>query len=883
MSVLLKYLLAAKSRPISRYGKLLSSIVFSLVALSLGMRSAHAEGSRTLYPNSAPPGSINPSRANLEWRNDSYGSLVKRRTLLKVYANAGENILLGSSAVGVGSGDILVYNPNRISGKVGQETIPTTPDFKCSSQSGKGVISSRKQELAGPLSISGAGNSNSYKPCYYSAPSTGVYNVVFYGPKGDGFAVDVNNSIPGDVSLIDTKNFDTNQNTSVAAWDVTVRSSDQTSTSDINGRLFAYYYALNTGNNGRPLYFPIYPVTTDGYQYRITLRGTDPYGFLIYGNQVGFFDSDGKSSLYHDITSGSDQISSPDAGTSLASPQYPTFLNPLDTTVLSSLEIYGTNGNYIATGIPSIPITPSVSSISFTGTAGGNNSVVSTGGTFSFNSSTTGNYEIIISRGTDFDPTNTQNATLRGVISTAGSQSITWNGKDNSSKAPFPPNPNYAVQIKVHAGEYHFPLLDAENNYYGGPTTELLNATNPLVPFGNTTGFYDDRGYTTIGGNPVGTPGSALCGTKPPTAFFSDPIKGFDTLSNQRLYGQSSGGSVGGVCNGSFGDKKGLDLWTFFPSSAANTLLNIIDAAYNISGTLYLDKNTDKTFNNSEPTLPANITLKLIDPSNNSLIQTTHTDTNGNYTFTSVASKNYQVQVDTADTHIPAGDTLETPNNVPVTVNGSNITNINFGFIPPAGKPKLLLVKRITAITRVNIDTYVDDHNTTSTDDHDKNWPTPLDSGSGISSYLRGAINNTIVRPGDDIEYTIYFLSTGTQDATKVNICDLIPANTTFVPTTFNTQTTTDGGIPGTDKGIALALGSISPTVYLTNVNDPPDRGRFYPANDPATPPYCKANTNGAVEVNITRSSDFPNLPAATASGTPTNSYGFIRFHVKVK
>ena len=872
MRLLLKYLLAAKFLRINRYRLLLGSLV-SLLALSSGMRSAYAEGSRSMYPSTAPAGS---SRANLEWRNNNYGGLVQRRTLLKVYANAGENILFGSSAVGVGKGDILIFKPNRVTGKIGQESIPITPDFQCSKQSGsRGVISSRAQELAGPQSISGGGNSSGYTPCYYPAPDSGVYDVVFYGPTGDGSAD--NGSPTGDVNLTSTANFDTNQGTSVAAWDVTVRSSDQKSTTDTNGRLFAYYYALFTGTNGRPLYFPIYPITTDGYKYKVTLRGTDPNGFLIYGNQVGFFDSDGKSILYHDIIGQDGQVSSPDGGTSLASPQYPTFLNPLDSTVLSFLQTYGTDGNSTGFGIPFSPIIPSVSSIIFAGTAGGNTSVYSTGGTFSFNSGTAGNYEIIISQDAkDFDPTNPLNATLRGVMPTSGSQSVPWSGKDNSG-TPFPNGQNYSVQIKVHAGEYHFPLLDAENNFFGGPTTELLNATNPL---GNTRGFYDDRGYTTVGGKNVGTPGSVICGINPPATPFSDPVKGFDTSTNLRSFGQNGdAGNANKHCDpsGSFGDTKGLDLWTYYPSNAANTVLNIVSTASNIFGTLYLDKNIDKIFNNGEPTLPANITVNLINSSTKSVVQTTQTDANGNYIFTNVADNNYTVQVDTSK-NVPTGFTLETPNNFSVAVKG-NSSSINFGF---TGKSNLILVKRITAINGVDKPEYVHNPDPTSTDDKDSKWPTPLDTNSGISTYLRGAIDGGSVRPGDDIEYTIYFLSNGKDDATKVNICDPIPTNTTFVPTTYNTKFITDGGIAGTDKGIALALGSTTPTVYLTNVSDPPDRGRFYPAHDPATSPYCKTNTNGAVEVNITRSSDFPNLPSATTPGTPTNSYGFIRFHVKV-
>ncbi|MGH2524260.1 MAG: hypothetical protein ACRDH2_17260, partial [Anaerolineales bacterium] len=65
------------------------------------LRPALAEGSRDLYPSGATG-----SRANSEWRTSSYGpvgppdSTIRRRTLLKVFANAGEFILAGSSAVG---------------------------------------------------------------------------------------------------------------------------------------------------------------------------------------------------------------------------------------------------------------------------------------------------------------------------------------------------------------------------------------------------------------------------------------------------------------------------------------------------------------------------------------------------------------------------------------------------------------------------------------------------------------------------------------------------------------------------------------------------------------------------------------------------------------
>ena len=132
------------------------------------------------------------------------------------------------------------------------------------------------------------------------------------------------------------------------------------------------------------------------------------------------------------------------------------------------------------------------------------------------------------------------------------------------------------------------------------------------------------------------------------------------------------------------------------------------------------------------------------------------------------------------------------------------------------------------------------------------------------------------------LEYTIYFLSKGQSDANKVKFCDLVPSNVTFLPTAFNGLIPSDGGLPTSDQGIALAVGSTTPTVYLSNVIDQ-DRGSFYLANDTTTPTFCGSNTNGAVVVNITNTTTLTSLPAATTPGVPTNSYGFVRFRALVK
>jgi uncharacterized repeat protein (TIGR01451 family) len=200
--------------------------------------------------------------------------------------------------------------------------------------------------------------------------------------------------------------------------------------------------------------------------------------------------------------------------------------------------------------------------------------------------------------------------------------------------------------------------------------------------------------------------------------------------------------------------------------------------------------------------------------------------------------------------------------------------------IASASDPNLLLVKRITAINpgkpdEILFNSFVDDSGTTN--DNNPLWP-------DRNLYLRGAIDAVKVKPGDEVEYTVYFLSNGTENAKEVQICDVVPDHMTFVKNTY-----------GVELGIGLGLDS---TDLPTSPNNPKlsnllndDQGDFY---GPGTAPpdnLCKKvsptntlvkvdgtnNDNGAIVVKI------QDLPKANASGSPKNSYGFIRFRGKVK
>ena len=558
-----------KEKLLNNSQRLINSVTLATLALICSSQPSQAEGSRSLFPSGATG-----NRANIEWRNSNYANIIKRRTLLQVYVNRGEYILLGSSAVGVNSGDIKVYNPGLVTGTVGQKILPSSASFSCSAQrttttnAAQGRIyatttpniTARQRELAGPDTITNAatatpGNAvtNGYVPCFYQAPQTGIYNVVFYGPTGDNS--DAETAPTGDINNVQT---DAAQNTSIAAWDVTVRGS-LTSTTDINGRLFSDYLALFTGANNRPVNSKLFIVTIDGFKYLTNLNGVDPNGFVTLANDVGFYDSDRQTPLYHNLVDdANNQLTAPQGGVTLSLPKHLIFFT--DNTLYQPDSAAITENN-----IPTIPTAPTISNLTYTGSAGSNDSYVGVGGTFSYSTNVAGNYQIIISRnGTDFDPSNPQNRVLRGVRTYSGTQTVTWDGLDNEGKA-FPKGTGYQVRASVQAGEYHFPLLDAENSINGGPSYTLVNppATCPGVA-GCSTAYYDDRGYRTLNGSTVGTVNTLLPNGNHPGAASS--LTGFNSTSNQRRFSND------------FGDKRGLDLWTYFPSTTASVLLNIIDS-----------------------------------------------------------------------------------------------------------------------------------------------------------------------------------------------------------------------------------------------------------------------------------------------------------------
>jgi hypothetical protein len=242
---------------------------------------------------------------------------------------------------------------------------------------------------------------------------------------------------------------------------------------------------------------------------------------------------------------------------------------------------------------------------------------------------------------------------------------------------------------------------------------------------------------------------------------------------------------------------------------------------------------------------------------------------------------------------MPSGQTFD-PKNITATATDAAGNTSEFSSVPMVNNPNVLLVKRITAINGStstfsgdSLAGYIDEL-TNAYDDNTITIPTQLtptdppkdtDNWPTLSSFMLGDINGGNVKPDDEIEYTIYFLSAGEAEAKNVLFCDRVPSNVSFIPTAFNSfGTKATGGLAG-DRGILSVINGT--TASFTNLADG-DAARYFPPGSDPTSIYPNlncggSNANGAVVINL------GNLPNATAPGTPAGAFGFVRFKGRIK
>jgi hypothetical protein len=222
-------------------------------------------------------------------------------------------------------------------------------------------------------------------------------------------------------------------------------------------------------------------------------------------------------------------------------------------------------------------------------------------------------------------------------------------------------------------------------------------------------------------------------------------------------------------------------------------------------------------------------------------------------------------------TGVTPGWTATTPADSGIFNTGAaSITGKDFGVLQ---KAKLVLIKRITRINNQVINPndgiHLDNITPIDTFNNVGNWPT---------GYLIGSTNAGKIKPGDTIEYTIYFLNNQGSGAVNVKICDPIRGDQIYDPGSISLNLTSDPTAVGTS---------------LSDAIDPTSGDRAHVYASGGKPAHCNVTAtedlDPGVAISITGTganpltqADLLSVPGATGVATPA-SYGLFRFRTKVK
>ncbi len=321
--------------------------------------------------------------------------------------------------------------------------------------------------------------------------------------------------------------------------------------------------------------------------------------------------------------------------------------------------------------------------------------------------------------------------------------------------------------------------------------------------------------------------------------------------------------------------------------AVSGTVWNDVDLSGKSGGTIFTTGESGTNANSSS------FYAYLVDATNQTIASSPISATNGTYNFPVVLPNQTGLKIELSTTPPPAplpSTTVPTPsiptgwkNTAPIVIPAVNIglvdiPNADFGIVRAANA---ILVKRITAIKAAGTATWVRTANpndstplntvvhTTANDAATINWP--------ATSYLVGAVNAGKIKPGDELEYTIYYLNSQGANVTSLKICDPIRGSQTYTP-----------------GSMQLLPGNAATPISLTDGTDGADRASSYTAGNAPTDCNAGGSTiltgtrdNGGVAIQLTgtgatKQPDLAAIPSATAPNTPTNSYGWFRFTTKV-
>jgi large repetitive protein len=411
-----------------------------------------AEGSKELVSSGG-------DRAFLDY-SDAVQVGIVRRTLIKVFMNAGETLSVGSSANGIGNSSITVTNPQGI------KSVST-------GVGGAGVIFSNTEEMAGPLPASGG-----YKPFVVVADVSGVFYVDFRGPVPSNTAG--GNNYKANQSWTRAVDQPKDQ-AQVLAWDATVRSATG---AIIKGRVYTNALAATMRGGGRAFSSLLYVLVKDGWVYSMDGNNMDPFGFIFLSNNRGNQLLGSEESSYRSEEQDKVNIYNPDFADSTSTITHKIFFNPpsrdlpKEARSIRGLEWLAPN-----------PEASTFSNFTFTGLEGTlGKAGVGMGGMFAFTSNVLGRYTIALDVNSNNSMADAVDVTLVGDIQ-YGKNKVAWDGKDGQGAVVSAGTlAARSASLQATYGEVHFPLYDAEGNPNGFILTRLNGPEAPDAKI-----YWDDR------------------------------------------------------------------------------------------------------------------------------------------------------------------------------------------------------------------------------------------------------------------------------------------------------------------------------------------------------------------------------------------------------
>ncbi len=436
---------------------------------------------------------------------------------LKVYANVGEFLNIGSSHLGIEGGFITVYRPDG--------TMAMLID---GSNGNEGIIFNKAMEDAGPTG-GGSTNGAGYEPAVLEVGSdeAGIWTVYFGYPTYS--STDFPNILN---SAAWTRATDQPKTPRVVlAWDVTVtkQNAGNYGGQPIFGRVYANELILIINQNGYHTSPSFHVLTKQGFIFKIEFHDADPFRFPISSNSSGFvkhdflpvYSSQPRSMIVKSDdpatwTSGSYYLYEPQAedyGNGLIINNKIFFNYPNDDmpSTAKNTDVFRENTHETWLKINPLITTLDINDVQL---LSANNSAppcpqgileVGSGAIFNFNSNLSGTAILKLDINKDGDFEDSIDRILYQQIQ-IGNNNVFWETKDGEGH-DLPTDINIAIdyEITMRGGESHVLLTDVENNQ-GGVSFYLENSGQNN---NNDLFFYD---HTPISA-PVsggGWPGNAM-------------------------------------------------------------------------------------------------------------------------------------------------------------------------------------------------------------------------------------------------------------------------------------------------------------------------------------------------------------------------------------